>query len=146
MRKRTFSSEVFKEIYSQVPKLTVDAVIATEKGVVMTKRKADGWVGQWHFPGGTVLYREKVIDAVRRIVQEELGVNVEVEEFIGYVEFFSEEKERGFGYSVSLCFRCTSGDGIPERSMLGEEVGIFRQIPEEVVMEHGQILEKILTK
>lgn len=105
-RKLPFTYEQFKEIYSQVPRLCVDLLITTEKGTLLILRKNFGWEGQWHLPGGTVYYKEKVEDAVQRIAQEELGVDVTINQFLRYVEYPHEETERGFGYSVSLLFDC----------------------------------------
>jgi ADP-ribose pyrophosphatase YjhB (NUDIX family) len=108
MKKQPLTYDEFKLIFSKVPRLCVDLIIQSKQGLVLTLRKNHGWVGQWHLPGGTIHYREKVLDAVHRIASEELGIVVENEKMIGYLEYFSEEKERGFGYAVSLLFVCTT--------------------------------------
>jgi len=106
-RKQPFTFSEFKDIYSKVPRLCVDIVIKTEKGTLLILRQNNGWENQWHLPGGTVFYHEPVKTALKRIALEEIGIEITVGKFLGYVEYPSEVKERGFGYSVSLTFECS---------------------------------------
>lgn len=41
---------------------------------------------------------------VKRIALEELGASVNVGKLLGYIEYTSEEKERGFGYTITMVF------------------------------------------
>lgn len=142
MRKFPFSVKEFEYIYSRVPKVSVELVISVGKGVVLAKRDHVAWKGLWYIPGGTVYYREALKDACLRVGQEELGVDVEVVKFLDYVEFFSEEKARGFGYSIAMDFLCRTHDKLPEKSLEGEELKVFFEVPEMVVPEHGKMLER----
>lgn len=141
MRKLPLNETEFREIYSRVPKLCVEAVIVHQKKVLMVKRKGPGWEGMWYLPGVTVYYRERLVEAVKRLGREELGVELEVGRLLGYVEFMSEEQERGFGYSVTLQFEGKTEDKIPKRSVEDEEVKLFGDLPENMVEEHKEVLE-----
>jgi ADP-ribose pyrophosphatase YjhB (NUDIX family) len=143
-RKQPFSFEEFKDIYSRVPRLCVDLIIRTDKGVLLTLRTKNGYLNQWHLPGGTVFYREKIEDTVERIAREELGIKVEIERFHGYLEYFSEVKERGFGYSVSLVFVCKpqlTGFHPDDQT---EKIDFFAVPPENTVAEQKELLNKML--
>lgn len=139
-----FSPSEFKEIYSRVPRLCVDIVIKSNLGVLMTKRTLSSWKGLWHLPGGTVYYKETAKDAVKRVAREELGVDVGVDTFLGYIEYPSEEKERGFGWSVSLVFLCHIIEGTPSESEQGSKPTFYHSLPKEVVVEQKEFLENIL--
>lgn len=146
-RNRPFSYAAFTQIYSQVPRLTVDLVVQTEGGVVLVKRQEQSWHGQWHLPGGTVLYREKITDAVQRIAHEELGVSVKIEKLLGYIEYPSEVIERGFGYSVSLTFQCqVEPTQIDWLRWSEQEIQIFESVPETTVSEQIPTLQAALGK
>ncbi len=106
MDNKRLSSEEFKEIYSKVPRLTVDLVISTPGGIVLTLRSLPTWNNQWHLPGGTVFYKETVERAVTRVAQEELGISVDIKKPLGYIEYPSEEQERGYGWSVGIVMLC----------------------------------------
>ena len=93
---KPFSHEEFKNIYSRVPRLCVELVVKTPEGVILSLRKLPSYRGKWHIPGGTVFYKEKVTDAVKRVAAEELGIEVSIRELLGYIDYDSEEKERGF--------------------------------------------------
>jgi len=137
-----FTPEEFKTIYSQVPRLTVEAVIRSEQGVLLTLRNLESWNNLWHMPGGTVYYRESLRDALHRIVSEELGVNIIVGPVIDYIEYYSEAQQRGYGYSVGVAFSCTMQVDVPKQTLQGEAIEIFQQLPENIVPEHAQFLLK----
>jgi ADP-ribose pyrophosphatase YjhB (NUDIX family) len=137
-----FSFEEFKEIYSKVPRLCVDLVIKNDKGVLLLLRKEHGWEGMWHFPGGTVHYKEHVKNAINRIAKEELGKEVNIEKLIGYLEYPNEEKERGFGYSVSLVFMCNiKEDDFNFENH--EEIKFFETSPENTIAEQKNLLNTL---
>ena len=68
--------EEFETIYGKVPRLTVEVIIKSEKGVLLSLRSIEPFKGDWHIPGGTVFYGESLADAVRRVTKRELGVTV----------------------------------------------------------------------
>ncbi len=65
------------------------AIIVNEKNeTILLKRtsKTRNGAGFWAKPGGGVEFGEKIEDAVRREVKEELGVDVEIIKFLGFSE------------------------------------------------------------
>ncbi|MEL7035415.1 MAG: NUDIX hydrolase [Cyanobacteria bacterium J06592_8] len=144
-RKKPFTYEEFRAIYSQVPRLVVEIVVQTEQGFVLTLRKDSSWNNLWHLPGGTVFYKEYVEEAIQRIAQEELSIEVTKQKFLDYLEYPSEEKERGFGWSVGLAFLCVPNSPLPEYNQEGEKIQVFDSIPENIVAEHRQLLSGILS-
>lgn len=142
-RKLPFTYEEFKSLYSKVPRLCVDLVVKTHQGVLLVKREKHGWAGQWHLPGGTVFYREKIEDAVKRIAEEELEMAVDIEKILGYLEYFSEEKERGFGYSVALVFLCTPVNTDPKLDNLEVLAKYFDSPPDNTIQEQKAFLNKL---
>ncbi len=77
--------------------MCVDVIVETSRGIVLTLRDIEPWKGQWHIPGGTVMYTESVEHAVKRVAKEEIGVNVAIQKLIGYTEYLNERKLRGWG-------------------------------------------------
>ena len=142
MSKYPLTEEEFKSIYSRVPKLTVEVIIKTPDGIVLSLRDLSSWHNQWHIPGGTVFYKEFVEDAVRRVAKNELGVDVSILSLIGYIEYPSEENERGFGQSVGLAFLCeaTSTEFINDTQ--SSKIQIFSELPENTVLEQKEFLDK----
>ncbi|MDY7020084.1 MAG: NUDIX hydrolase [Cyanobacteriota bacterium] len=144
-RKKPFTYEEFRVIYSQVPRLVVEIVVQMEQGIVLILRKDSSWNNLWHLPGGTVFYKEYIEEAIQRIAQEELSIEVTKQKFLDYLEYPSEEKERGFGWSVGLAFLCVPNSPLPEYNQEGEKIRIFDTIPENIVAEHRQLLAGILS-
>lgn len=142
-RLQPFSLEEFKSIYSRVPRLTVDLVIRTEEGTLLTLRQDNGYVGQWHLPGGTVYMGESVQNTIQRVAQEELGIGLEVIKQLDYLEYPSEQKERGYGYSIALVFLCKP---LSDQITLDDQVShhqFFKEIPENTIIEQKEFLAKL---
>ena len=129
-----------KNIYSKVPRLTVDLIIRMQGGIVLTLRSLPSYHNQWHFPGGTVLYGETIQQAVTRVAQDELGITVTMKGSLGYIEYPSEPKERGFGWSIALPILC---DATPQELKINDEaskVEVFSTIPENTIAEQKEFL------
>jgi len=90
----------------------VVAAVVERDGRYLITRRLEGThlAGLWEFPGGKMLPGEKPEDALRRELQEELGVEAEVGELIETVEWTYPEK------SVRLLFfRCAlRGEPCPQ--------------------------------
>ena len=96
--------EEFDRIYSRVPRLTVEVVIASPaRGVLLSLRDIEPCRGMWHLPGGTVRFGEPLVDAVARVARDELGLGVDVGEMLGYIEYPSHY-ENGLDCPVGVAF------------------------------------------
>lgn len=140
MSKYPLTYEEFKEIYSKVPRLCVDLVIQTEERILLVERNLESWNGMWHLPGGTVYYKESLKDAVKRVAKDEVNLEVSIEKQIGTIEYITEEKERGFGYSIAIAFLCKPIAG-EAKGMEGEKIGFFKDLPENIVIEQKEFLQ-----
>ena len=100
-----FPKNEFDWIFSKVPRLTVEVLITSEeRGVLLALRDVDPCRGMWNLPGGTVRFGERLVDAVRRVAADELGVSVRVGALAGCIEYPSHY-ENGLDSPVGLVFR-----------------------------------------
>jgi ADP-ribose pyrophosphatase YjhB (NUDIX family) len=102
----------FDAIFSRVPRLCVEVVIrAPERGVLLMLRDIPPNVGAWHIPGGTVMFGERLTDAVLRVACDELDLDVTVGDLLGYIEYPSHY-ENGLDSPVGLAFASTPTAGV----------------------------------
>ncbi|MEE6210330.1 NUDIX domain-containing protein [Salarchaeum sp. III] len=80
----------WETIVSNVPIVSVDLVVLYDGGVVLGKRTNQPAKGEWFVPGGRVHKHERLREAVHRIAQKELNVEVEIQESLGSYEHFYE--------------------------------------------------------
>jgi len=107
-------------------------VVNKNNEVLLVKTYNSGWV----FPGGQVEVGENVIDAVKREIMEEAGVDVEVEE----VFCISSNTGKHMGYNgieeiptkIMLDFICKPKNGTPRPS---DENSESAYIPKEKVLD-----------
>src|SRR2546430_15222317 len=91
------------------PEPTVGALIVNSEGKILVA-KSHKWFDKYTLPGGHIEVGESMIDAVRREVKEEVGLDVEVVEMLLVQEaIFAPEfyKKRHF---IFIDFYCKSRD------------------------------------
>lgn len=135
MNQHFLSADEFKKTYSEVPKLCVDLIIVVQGGVLLTLRSLPEWKGHWHLPGATVRYKEPIEEVAARIAQEELNMSVKVVRSLGYIEYPGEEKERGFGWSVSIPLLCVPTSVGFEVGKDASEAKVFTEVPDCMIPE-----------
>lgn len=140
--KLPLTSEEFREIYAKVPRLCVEVILKTDDGVVLSLRSIEPYKGQWHIPGGTVLRGESLVEAVKRVARDELGVEVAVVAQTGIIEYPSEREIGHFGHSVGVAFVVKQMRGDLRGSRQGSEVKTFVRCPENIIEEQKQFLIK----
>ncbi|MBQ6165280.1 MAG: NUDIX hydrolase [Clostridia bacterium] len=117
-------------------------VINENDEILLVKHNRDGWV----FPGGQVEVGENVIDAVKREVMEETGVDIDV----GEVFCISSNTGSYPGYNgvkevptkIMLDFICRAKSGMPRPSDENSESAYFPadRVPE--MMEYPAVIER----
>ncbi|MBI2559335.1 NUDIX hydrolase [Candidatus Woesearchaeota archaeon] len=113
-RKNTFDSkkitlELYKKFVSLMPICCVDIVFKSGKKVYLFKRAYEPAKNEWWVVGGRVLKGEKLGNAARRKIKEEIGVDAKIESVIGVYETFLkanrfDTKDKSGIHSISVCF------------------------------------------
>jgi 8-oxo-dGTP diphosphatase len=130
----------YEAVYARVPRLTVELVIVSSHGVLLTRRQAGPCAGLWHIPGGTVRYGEPLTDAIGRVAAQELGIDVLVEGLLGYIEYPSH-LERGLDWPVGIAFKLHVAPASRARLEAGDEVvAWFTTLPDEMHEEQKDFL------
>jgi hypothetical protein len=142
---RPLSFAKFKEIYSTVNRLNIEIVLQTEQGTLLSLRDIEPYKGQWHLPGGTVYFREPVEVAVLRVAKQELGLDVKIQDFLGYIEYPSVSKNNGFDSPIGLAFRCAliNSDSCIKLDEQSSKAKFFKKIPKNTILEQKVFLDNI---
>ncbi len=136
--------ETFKEIYRQIPRLCVEVIIDTPQGIILTKRLVPACTGMWHIPGGTVYHGEKLCEAVCRIADDELGININIKDMIGIIEYIGLCEKKS-SHAIGIAFLCELKPGEQKfrGSFQAEEIDAFKIIPDNTVPEQKIFLERL---
>ena len=100
--------EHYKEIVEVLPILCVDVIIKNHNGeYLLIKRANEPLKGQWWVIGGRVLKGESLEQAAKRKVKEEVGLEIDNVQSIGYYEDSLETNPFGSAiplHSISIVF------------------------------------------
>ena len=131
----------FLKIFKRVPRLTVEVVACSERGVLLVRRTSGPCEGLWNLPGGTVRFAEPLTEAVHRVARDEIGVDVVIENFLGYIEYPSHARQ-GLDWPVGMAFSThlapASGDGPP---LVPGQLEWFELLPGEMHDEQRTFLQ-----
>jgi 8-oxo-dGTP diphosphatase len=126
----------------ETPKLMVDVVIPSERGVVLIRRASEPFAGQWALPGGFVELGETVEEAAAREAAEETGLAVEVARLIGV---YSEPERDPRGHNVSVAFLVRVLSGELAAATDASEVSVLNPSSVELAFDHRRIIDDALS-
>lgn len=121
------------------PILAVDGIILRGDKVLLTKREIYPFQGYWVLPGGHVEYGEKVEEAVKREMKEELGISVKIKKLVGV---YSELKRDPRYHSVSVAFFLEKGKGKIHLNYESSKFKYFslNNLPKKIGFDHRKII------
>ena len=99
-------------ISGTIPELrVVGACICKDGSYLLSQRSSQqGYEGKWEFPGGKINPGETDIDAIKREIKEEIGVDIDVLDELDTTSFFEKDKNRIIKLKV---FNCAIVNGTP---------------------------------
>ena len=121
----------------ETPKLMVDVVIPSEKGVVLVRRGSEPYEGRWALPGGFVEVGETVRQAAAREAAEETGLAVEISRLVGV---YSEPDRDPRGHNVSVAFLARVLSGQMQAASDAADVDVLDPASVELAFDHDRII------
>ncbi|MDV7349646.1 NUDIX domain-containing protein [Halorubrum distributum] len=119
-REEYIDKQTWRSIVKSMPIPSVDLLVICPDGILLGKRTNEPAKGEWFVPGGRIQKGEPLREAVHRIAEEELGIEVTIEQSLGTYDHFydcSDVPESGgkhyiaHAYAVSASSCQASGDG-----------------------------------
>ena len=123
------------------PRLTVDIIIRTPKGIVLIERK--NYPKGWALPGGFVEYGETIRQAAVREAKEETSLDVMLTR---HFHTYTDPKRDPRGYTISAVF-IADAKGIPKARSDAKNAKFFtsRALPKKMAFDHRKILRDYLS-
>jgi 8-oxo-dGTP diphosphatase len=87
-----------KREYPEAPIVGVGGVVFDGALVLLAKRGQEPAKGTWSLPGGAVELGEKAVDALKREIREEIGIEIEVGGLIRVLDRIIQDEEKRIRY------------------------------------------------
>lgn len=98
-----------------MPIACVDAIVVRNGSFLLVKRTNKPAQGAWWFPGGRVLKGEFLVDAVKRKVKEEIGLDVMIKQNLGCKETLFPDGPFGEPtHTINIVYLCSPLDSSKE--------------------------------
>lgn len=130
----------FDLIYAKVPRLCIELVVKSEKGVLLTLRDIEPGKGFWHLPGGTVLFDESVDQTLERVAREELGLGIKSSKLLGLIDWWGSTTEVN-RHTVSVAYLVELENGEIKLNFQSSKYDFFKEIPKKTLVEQKKFLE-----
>jgi len=110
-------------------------------------RKSRNQAGYWSKPGGTVEFGEKIEDAIRREIKEELNIEIELIKFLGFTNHIIKEENQHW---LSISYLAKIIKGVPKNLEPDkhDEIGwfAFDKLPEKLTQTTEELIEEYQKK
>jgi len=70
----------------KIPRVVASVIIKKDNKLLLVKEVLESLKEYWIFPGGGVDFGETITDAAKREIKEEIGLDIEIKEFLGFKE------------------------------------------------------------
>lgn len=126
----------------KVPRLTVDGLLVENGELLLVKRNIKPFKGHWVLPGGHVDYGEKVEDALRREMKEELAISVEIKKLLGV---YSDPKRDPRGHRITIAFLIERIRGEIKLDFEASDYKFFslNRLPQKIGFDHREIINDL---
>lgn len=101
--------------------------------------------GYWSKPGGAVEFGEKIEDAIKREIKEELGAEIELIKLLGFTNHIMKEEKQHW-LSVSYLAKIIKGEPENMEPDKHDEIGWFSfdNLPEKLTETTSELVEEYL--
>lgn len=110
------------------PFCNIDVIIKKNNKFLLGKRIIKPYAGFWLVPGGRIRKGEKIVNAITRIVNEEVAVLVDKPHLIGVYEGLSK-----YRHDISLTYLVNYVEGTPLIDHQHSDLQWFSRIPNNTI-------------
>jgi ADP-ribose pyrophosphatase YjhB (NUDIX family) len=124
-------------------KPTASALVVDGGRILLARRRHDPFATWWDMPGGFLEEGEHPLDALRRELREEAGVEVEPGEFVGvWIDRYGDADDAAATINLYWTARITAGEPRPGDDV--EELRWFTrdELPEQLAFHTGEVLAR----
>ena len=136
--------KTFIKTFELVPRVAFNLLISDREGqILLTKRAISPFKNHWHLPGSFLLKGETILECLRRIAKNEVGVHLDVKKakLSGVFEDIDKDP-RGHVIDVVYGYKLTGkvefNPGVDTK-----EIRFFKKLPSKIGFSHLKTLHKL---
>lgn len=141
---KKLAKKEFLYSFKLIPRLAINLLIENARGeLLLAKRAISPGKGLWHYPGSFLIRGEKIIDCLRRVAKDELGIKIDGEKpkLIDVSENLDTDPR---GHVVDLIYRIKIQTNITLKpTQHSQDLKFFAKLPEKIGFNHREVLSQI---
>lgn len=139
-RSKTIPFKEFKKIYSRVPRLCVSLMLIERGKILLTRRSIPPEQGMWHVPGGTVLFGESLVQAIKGVAKDELGLEVTPGKMVGVIEYGPWLNHYTHDFDIAFLIKKKNLSSTIGSIRQGHEYRFFKTLPKNTITAQKKFL------
>jgi 8-oxo-dGTP diphosphatase len=136
MKTNQISETLFQQIKDSVPLSCVDIILVESDEFLLVRRTIPPYKNKWCLPGGIIKRNQKIIDRLKIVAKEELGIKVRILKVLGFYEKIYKNR-----HDISHCFIVTGNKKKVSLDFQANEFKFFKRIPPNTAAFHVKMLK-----
>lgn len=128
--------KLFIETFKYAPRAAINLLIENPKGeILLVKRRTEPFAGFWHLPGSFIMKGEALVECIKRVGKDELGIEIDPKKakFLGiFDDLYSDPR----GHVIDIVY------GI-ETAHEPADANFFEKLPDDIGFNHRKTLNKL---
>jgi len=134
------TNEEYDFIFDRIPRLSIDLIITSKKGILLSLRDIDPFRGMWHLPGGTVYKDESIKEAAERIARAETGLDIKVNSCAGYIEYMHATQNNHDRHTVSIVLAASPLSEELHSDYQAQKIQFHSSLPDTTIAQQKKFL------
>ncbi len=137
---KRLTDEEYNFIFDRVARLSIDLVITSNEGILLSLRDIEPFKGMWHLPGGMIYKNESVSEAAQRIARAETGLEVKIGSCIGYIEYIHASQDDHDRHTVSIVLSALPRENEPKTDYQAQRIQFHPKAPNNIIEQQKRFL------
>lgn len=144
-QKKHIDKQIWGRIVKSMPIPSVDLLVKCPDGILLGKRTNKPAKGEWFVPGGRIQKGEPLREAVHRVAEEELGLEIKIVQSLGTFDHFydcSDVPESDGKHYIAHAFIVSANSCQVDGDSQHAEFQAFETIPDSFHCHVNAYIEK----
>ena len=136
--------KTFLATFKFAPRAAISLLIKNKNNqILLTKRLRPPFPDYWHLPGSFIIKNEAQMDCIKRVLKEELGLDLKNNKpkLVGIFDNINKDPR---GHAIDIIYEIVFPNNVKLKAVgHTKEIMFFDKLPSEIGFNHKEVLNKL---